>query len=162
MLFDPMDCGLPGSSVHGIFQARILEWVAMSFSRRSSCTVGRRFTIWATKSAWSWKEREKVGGQVLVCQVKGTGALSESRKVGWAAGGEAVNPMKFGVRRLGRRGWVGKGLLTRINGLPWTWGSSLCKSSFLFWSVVSPGCAGQQGWRERWSAFWWQKDGVGS
>ena len=29
---DPMDCSLPGSSVHGIFQARILEWVAISFS----------------------------------------------------------------------------------------------------------------------------------
>ena len=35
-LCDPMDCRLPGSSVHGIFQARILEWVAISFSRRSS------------------------------------------------------------------------------------------------------------------------------
>ena len=33
---DPMDCSLPGSSVHGIFQARVLEWVATSFSRRSS------------------------------------------------------------------------------------------------------------------------------
>ena len=33
---DPMDCGPPGSSVHGIFQARILEWVAISFSRVSS------------------------------------------------------------------------------------------------------------------------------
>ena len=33
---DPMDCSLPGSSVHGVFQARILEWVAISFSRRSS------------------------------------------------------------------------------------------------------------------------------
>ena len=32
---DPMDCSLPGSSVHGNFQARILEWVAISFSRRS-------------------------------------------------------------------------------------------------------------------------------
>ena len=30
---DPMDCSPPGSSVHGIFQARILEWVAISFSR---------------------------------------------------------------------------------------------------------------------------------
>ena len=30
---DPMDCSLPGSSVHGTFQARILEWVAISFSR---------------------------------------------------------------------------------------------------------------------------------
>ena len=31
-LCDPMDCSPPGSSVHGIFQARILEWVAISFS----------------------------------------------------------------------------------------------------------------------------------
>ena len=30
-LYDPMDCSLPGSSVHGILQARILEWVAISF-----------------------------------------------------------------------------------------------------------------------------------
>ena len=35
-LSDPMDCSLPGSSVHGISQARILEWVAISFSRGSS------------------------------------------------------------------------------------------------------------------------------
>ena len=33
---DPMDCGPPGSSVHGILQARILEWVAISYSRGSS------------------------------------------------------------------------------------------------------------------------------
>ena len=35
-LCDPMDCSLLGSSIHGILQARILEWVAISFSRRSS------------------------------------------------------------------------------------------------------------------------------
>ena len=35
-LSDPMDCSLPGSSVHGIFQARVLEWVAMPSSRGSS------------------------------------------------------------------------------------------------------------------------------
>ena len=29
---DPMDCSLPGSSIHGIFQARVLEWGAMAFS----------------------------------------------------------------------------------------------------------------------------------
>ena len=55
-LSDPMDCSLPGSSIHGIFQARILEWVAISFSRRSSQPrdwtqvshiVGRCFTVWA-------------------------------------------------------------------------------------------------------------------
>ena len=32
----PMDCSLPGSSVHGIFQAIVLEWIAISFSRGSS------------------------------------------------------------------------------------------------------------------------------
>ena len=51
---DPMDHSLPDSSVHGIFQARILEWVAVSFSRGSSRprdqtwvshTVGRRLTV---------------------------------------------------------------------------------------------------------------------
>ena len=31
-LSDPMDCSLPGSSTHGIFQARVLEWVAIAFS----------------------------------------------------------------------------------------------------------------------------------
>ena len=59
-LCDPMDYSLPGSSNHGIFQARILEWVAMSFSRGSSWhrdqtrvsqIAGRCFTIWATREA---------------------------------------------------------------------------------------------------------------
>ena len=35
-LYDPMNCSLPGSSVHGIFQAIVLEWIAISFSRGSS------------------------------------------------------------------------------------------------------------------------------
>ena len=57
-LCDPMDCSLPGSSIHGIFQARILGWAAISFSRRSSRPrgwtwvsriVGRRIAIWATR-----------------------------------------------------------------------------------------------------------------
>ena len=57
-LCDPMDCSPPGSSVHGIFQAWILEWVDISFSRGSSWArdqtqvsriVGRRFTVWATR-----------------------------------------------------------------------------------------------------------------
>ena len=35
-LYNPMDCGPPGFSVHGILQARILEWIAIPFSRGSS------------------------------------------------------------------------------------------------------------------------------
>ena len=38
----PMDCSLPGSSIHGIFKARILEWVAISFSRGCSQPKGIR------------------------------------------------------------------------------------------------------------------------
>ena len=53
-LCDPMDCNPPGSSVHGISQAIILEWIAISFSRGSSqprdqtqvsCIAGRFFSI---------------------------------------------------------------------------------------------------------------------
>ena len=57
-LCDPMDCRPPGSSVHGILQARILELVAIPFSRGPSwprdwnwvsCIAGRFFTVWATR-----------------------------------------------------------------------------------------------------------------
>ena len=57
-LCNPMNCSPPGSSVHGILQARILEWFAISFSRVSSwprdwpcvsCIVARCFTVWATR-----------------------------------------------------------------------------------------------------------------
>ena len=62
-LYDPRDCSPPGSSVRGIFQARILKWVAIPFSRGSSwsrdwtlvsCTTRRFFTIWATREAFTW------------------------------------------------------------------------------------------------------------
>ena len=57
-LCDPMDGSLPGFSVHGIFQATVLEWIAISFSRGSSqprartqvsCIVDRRFTVSANR-----------------------------------------------------------------------------------------------------------------
>ena len=60
-LWNPMDCSLLGSSVHGIFQVRILKWVAISFSRGSSQSrdwtwvshiAGRHFTVWATREAY--------------------------------------------------------------------------------------------------------------
>ena len=59
-----MDCSLPGSSLHGILQARILEWVAISFSRGSSWPrdwtrvsriPGRRFNLWATYVNKIWQ-----------------------------------------------------------------------------------------------------------
>ena len=66
-LCDSMDCSLPGSSVHGISQARILQWVAIFFSRGSSwpkdwnCVscissiAGRFFTLWTVGEAWHYK-----------------------------------------------------------------------------------------------------------
>ena len=57
-LCDPMDCCLPGFSVHGIFQARVLEWVILSIPRGSSrprnwtqvsCIAGRYFNLWVTR-----------------------------------------------------------------------------------------------------------------
>ena len=60
-----MDCSPPGSSVHGILQARIPEWVAILFSEGftrprdpagASCIAGRFFNIWATRERkWKWK-----------------------------------------------------------------------------------------------------------
>ena len=64
-LFDPMDHSPPGSSVHEILQARILEWVAMLSSRECpqprdqtcvSCTAGGFFTHWATWEALDFIE----------------------------------------------------------------------------------------------------------
>ena len=63
-----MDCSQPGSSVHGISQTRILEWVAIFFFRRSyqlrdqtcvSCIADRFFTVWVTREAQTKDNRYK-------------------------------------------------------------------------------------------------------
>ena len=79
-LCDPMDCSPPGSSVHGILQARILEWVAISFSRGSSqprnrtqvsSIAGRFLTNWggggcknkkANRTGWTKSGMIKING----------------------------------------------------------------------------------------------------
>ena len=64
-LCNPMDYSLPGSSVHGILQAKILQWLAIPFSRGSSrcrdgtqvsCVAGRFFIIWVTREAQPLKQ----------------------------------------------------------------------------------------------------------
>ena len=69
-LCDPMDCSLPASFVHGILQARILEWAAISFPRGSSWPrdrtqvsyiASRFFTIWATREAFAYMWNLKKG-----------------------------------------------------------------------------------------------------
>ena len=44
-LSDPMDCSLPGSSVHGIFQARVLEWGAIAFSVKNYKASKRKMIL---------------------------------------------------------------------------------------------------------------------
>ena len=67
-----MDCSLQGSSVHAILQARILKWVAISFSKgfsrprdwtQVSCIAGRFFTIWATNAYFSFLRNNAVQTQ---------------------------------------------------------------------------------------------------
>ena len=62
ILCDPVDCNLLDFSIHGILQARILEWIAISFSRgssrprdqtRVSRIGGRRFNLWATRELYA-------------------------------------------------------------------------------------------------------------
>ena len=77
-LCNPMDCSSPGSFVHGILQARTLEWVAIPYSRGSSWprdwtqvsrSAGRFFTIWTTRllieciSLGQWWTQELTDGE---------------------------------------------------------------------------------------------------
>ena len=108
----------PGSSVHGIFQAWILEWVAISFSRgssqprdrtRVSCIVGKRFTIWATREALRPRSQPKTKKKYPTstsCLIRGVDVrLSEmgrcawgSQPTSWLAGERLSCSKKAGVR----------------------------------------------------------------
>ena len=63
----PQAVASPGSSVHGILQAKILEWVAIPFSRgffwsrdqtQVSCNAGRFFTVWTTREFWDNQQKQ--------------------------------------------------------------------------------------------------------
>ena len=66
-LSDPMDCSLPGSSVHGIFQARVLEWGAIAFS-----------------SAWKWKVKVKSLCRVRLLATPWTAAYQAPPSMGFS------------------------------------------------------------------------------
>ena len=74
---DPMDCSLPGSSVHGILQARILEWLAISFTRG-----------WVEKvfnsALWSWKRQNRNRRQIqLQNQLFASLFLTRNHTLSW-------------------------------------------------------------------------------
>ena len=106
-LCNPVDGSLPGSSIHRIFQARVLEWVAISFSRgssqprdwtRVSHIVGRRFTVWATR---------EVTENPLVGLESSGGMRSASADVNWSGLGLGQVSPKF--RNLRKMNLAGKG-----------------------------------------------------
>ena len=80
-LCDPMDCNPPGSSVHGISQARILEWVAISLSRGSSWPRDR--THISSIGRWilyHWATREGLKSSIQQYLFRWTRAGSESQQ----------------------------------------------------------------------------------
>ena len=104
-LCDLMNCSPSGSSAHGILQARILEWVAISFSRGSSrlrdrtlvsCIAGELFTVWATRAGEgeaNWESsmetytlpyvKQIASGKLLYDVGTQAGTLWQLRGVGW-------------------------------------------------------------------------------
>ena len=66
-LSDPMDCSLPGSSIHGIFQARVLEWGAIAFS-----------------NAWKWKVKVKLLGCTQLLATSWTAAYQAPPSMGFS------------------------------------------------------------------------------
>ena len=97
---DPMDCSPRGSSVHGILQARMLEWATIPFSggssrrrdrTRVSCIPGRFFTIWATREAYA---------SVLMCHWFPSLQDSNTLQVFSAAGFPSYSLLEDGCSRL--------------------------------------------------------------
>ena len=82
-LCKPMDCSLPGSSVLGIFQTRVLEWVAISFSRGSS---------WPR----DWTRVSHIVG-TLLSKPPGKHILQSDKFIGYLRGGKGLKPNKFWI-----------------------------------------------------------------
>ena len=72
-LSDPMDCSLPGSSVHGILQARVLEWTTIAFSIIEALFLNCKIlgTIWASQVA---------RGKESTCQCRRQGLIPDLRR----------------------------------------------------------------------------------
>ena len=133
-LCDPMGCSLPGSSIHGILQARVLEWVAISFSRGSSRPrdrtqvshiVGRRFTIWATREDCSHeiKRHLLLGRKVMI----NLDSILKSRDITLPTKVRLVKAMFFPIVMYGCESWtIKKAECRRIHAFElWCWRSLL-------------------------------------
>ena len=86
-LSNPMDCSLPGSSVHGIFQARILEWGAIAFSARRSSTAAAQ------------------GNQPMISELRAV--LWPPHAKSWLIGKDSDAGRDWGQEEKGTTGWDG-------------------------------------------------------
>ena len=156
----PMGCSLPGSSVHEFFQAIVLEWIAISFSRDSSqprdwtwvsCIVDRRFTFWATRevpgvwfSSYQWRDKIdlKVGGESkgLWGRIDLLTSVQQTRCVCW--------------------GWHVTGVTAeQIRVLQAVWDVAECKLCPRVWSLA-PGIQEPHGFMEQASLLYqWDRPG---
>ena len=80
-LCDPMDCSLPGFSVHGILQARTLEWVAISFSK-GCFSISKSNNIFHYISEWTLGVGDGQGGLVC-CDSWGRKELDTTEQLNW-------------------------------------------------------------------------------
>ena len=141
-----MDCSLPGFSVHGILQATVLEWVAISFSRgssrprdptRVSHTVDRHFTIYDTTNPSMKQKQTHIDNRSVFTKGEETGErmkwevgvsrhhllCTEQRLSRWHTGKESA----CRCRRCGFDPWVGK--------IPWK-KEMATHSSILAWKIL--------------------------
>ena len=89
-LCNPMDCILPGSSVHGIFQARILKWVAFPFSRGSSQPRDRTQVSWITGGffiIWAPREVQEYWSGLAYPFSRGSSQPRNRTRISYIAGG---------------------------------------------------------------------------
>ena len=83
-LSDPMDCSLPGSSIHGIFQARVLEWVAIAFSKKNIyfCFIDYAKAFDCVDHNKLWKILEEMGiPDYLTCLLRNLYAGQEATEL---------------------------------------------------------------------------------
>ena len=130
-LSDPMDYRPPGSSIHGIFQARVLEWGAIAFSvilnlgGSNSCILNWR--------SGGWEERTY---PEFVHSVTRTGRLAWSQAAGSGVRPSVVYISQHQLRRNCHSYWIARPTLTLSNSRPPNFFSPIATS---VWAPISPG-----------------------
>ena len=174
ILCNPMDCSPPGSSVHEIPQARILEWVAILFSRKSSwprdrtwisCIACRFFTVWATREAYTFsmcKIDSRWEFAVSHSKLSSTQCSCDNCE-GWYEKGDVRGVQEGGMYgHIYTFGWVmlmyGRNQHNTVKQLfpNWEKKSESCRSSLSTCSLHSFGESSSWG-QSRFQSCYWQK-----